>query len=233
MATANILVVDDDRAVRNYLSDCLQGAGFRAIQAEGADEAILVATQSPPDLILSDVVLTGFDGISLCRKIKTDPRTTNIPLILMSGIKTEGDDQVNGLAVGADDYLLKPIDGHLLIAKIRVILRRHTTPTELEEVLKAGDLTVDRSSWTVSVKGIAISLTRKEFELLLTFMRKPGRVLRPSFLLETVWGYEGDAYEKSRTLKVHIASLRKKLGPAIGRHIGNVPGVGYKFDLDN
>lgn len=233
MTTTKVLIVDDDHTIRNCLSDFLQDAGFQVVQAEGADEAILIATQSPPDLILSDVVLKGFDGIALCRRIKTDPRTINIPLILMSGLKTEGDDQVNGLTNGADDYLLKPIDGKLLIAKIRTVLRRRTEPAELEDVFTAGDLTVDRNAWTVSVKGAPVSLTRKEFELLLTLLRKRGRVLPPSFLLETVWGYGGDAYAGSRTLKVHIASLRSKLGPAIGKQIINVPGVGYKFHLDN
>lgn len=229
MALANILIVDDDPTIRNCLADFLKEAGFQVIQAEGADEAILIATQSPPDLILSDVILKGVDGIALCRKIKTDSRTTSIPLILMSGIKTEGDDQVNGLAIGADDYLIKPFEGKLLVAKVQAVLRRYTVPAELADWLKVEGLILDAKAWTVTLEGKAIYLTRKEFDLLLKFLRRRGHILHPSFLLESVWGHTNDT-DDFRTVRVHVSTLRKKIG-RLGKKIINVPGVGYKFDL--
>jgi len=223
-----ILVVDDEELVRLAIADVLVGAGFEAIPAEDADEAIYVAKQSLPSLILSDVSLKGMDGIALCRHLKSDPETSSIPVILISGNLIDNQDQVHGLMNGADDYMLKPLDGKLLIAKIRAVLHRYTHPSETIEYIVAGDLVVDPSAWKVTWKGSPVHLTRKEFDLLVMLLKKPGKVLHPSFLLKSVWGHSNDG-DDFRTVRVHISSLRGKLGP-FGEKIINIPGVGYRLD---
>lgn len=188
-----------------------------------------MAKQSPPTLILADVKLKGSDGFTLCRQLKADQRTATIPIILISGSMIDNEHQVNGLANGADDYLLKPFNPKLLVAKIQAVLRRYASPAELTDWLKVEDLILDAKAWTVTVKGKPVHLTRKEFDLLLTFLRRRGHVLHPTFLLESVWGYTQDT-DDLRTVRVHISSLRSKLGH-FGEHIINIPGVGYKLDL--
>lgn len=226
----SILVVDDEELVRNCISDLLLPAGFQVIQAEDADEAVLMAKQSSPLLILSDVLLKGIDGIAMCRQLKADPRTAQIPIILMSGALTDNEDQVNGLTNGADDYLIKPVDGKLMIAKILAVLRRHASPAELADLLRVEDLILDVKAWTVTIKGKAVYLTRKEFDLLVKFLRRRGMVLHPAILLESVWGHQKDSHDDFRTVRVHISSLRSKLGE-FGAKLINIPGVGYKLDL--
>lgn len=223
-----ILVVDDEKLVRQSLSDILVAAGFGVLKAEDADEAVLVAKQSSPSLILSDVALKGMDGITLCRHLKSDPQTSSIPIILISGALIDNQDQILGLHSGADDYMVKPLDGELLIAKIRSVLHRYIPPLGGADCLKVKDLVVDIGAWTVTVAGHPVSLTRKEFDLLLMFLRRRGKVLHPSFLLESVWGHSKDI-DDFRTVRVHISSLRSKLG-AFGEHIVNIPGVGYKLE---
>jgi DNA-binding response OmpR family regulator len=170
------------------------------------------------------------DGFALCREIKWDRRTSDIPIILLSGAHTEEEAQVKGLEYGADDYLVKPISPKFLISKIRTVLRRYAAPEELQDLLTVEDLTLDVQAWTVTVKGKVVLLTRKEFDLLLMFLRKRGRVLRPAFLLENVWGLDPSEHTDFRTIKVHISSLRKKLGRRLGEKIVSVSGVGYRFD---
>ena len=229
MAT-KVLVVEDERNVRLLLKRILEDEGFLALLAQDANEAFSIAIDSRPDLVLSDVGLKGMDGFALCRELKWDRRTADIPIILLSGAHTEEEAQVKGLEYGADDYLLKPISPKFLVSKIRTVLRRYAAPDELQNVLTVEDLTLDVKAWTVSVKDKVILLTRKEFDLLLMFLRKRGRVLRPAFLLETVWGLDPTQHTDFRTIKVHISSLRKKLGTRLGKKIVNVPGVGYRFD---
>lgn len=224
-----VLIVDDEELVRQTVSELLSEAGFKIAQAKDADEAILIAQQASPNLILADVKLKGMDGFVFCRQLKADQRTAAIPIILLSGTMVDTEDQINGLANGADDYLLKPVEGKLLVARIQAVLRRYTTPVEQAEWLKAEDLILDVKAWTVTVKGKAVYLTHKEFDLLLKFIRRRGHVLHPSFLLESVWGQAKDA-DDFRTVRVHISSLRKKLGE-YGNKIINIQGVGYKFDI--
>lgn len=228
-AEGKILVVDDEEVVRKTIAFVLGESGFEVLLAEDADDAMLIARQSSPSLIVLDVALRGIDGVSLCRQLKASQETTSIPVILISGHQMDHEDQVNGLESGADDYMLKPLNPKVFVAKIKAVLRRYATSQELADWLKVEDLVMDVKAWTVTVKGKAISLTRKEFDLLLKFLRRRGKVLHPSFLLEAVWGQtqNNDDY---RTVRVHISSLRGKLGD-FGERIVNIPGVGYKLDL--
>jgi DNA-binding response OmpR family regulator len=224
-----ILLVEDDASFAKCATTILQHERYRVIVADQPEEAFLMATNEVPDLILLDVVLKGTNGISLCRRIKAEPRTARIPVILMSGQRLEEDDQLEGLCQGADDYLLKPVSSKLLVGKVRTVLRRYAAAWELADLLTVEDLMINVSSWTVTANGRAIALTRKEFDLLVTLLRKRGRVLSPMYLLETVWGYDSASYDDTRTVKVHMSSLRGKLGPKIAEKIVNVPGVGYRF----
>lgn len=225
-----ILAVDDEPDSLVVLKQRLENDGFSVVLAKNADEAFQAAVDSKPDVVLSDVAMPGADGFALCRRLKSDARTSSTPVILLSGLHSSEDDQLEGLEGGADDYLPKPYPPRLLSAKIRTLLRRYAAPHELGETLAAESIKLDVQARTVEHKGKRIALTRKEFDLLTLFLRKPGRALGVDYLLETVWGYDPADYNDPRTLQVHVSSLRKKLGPKLGKRIISVTGHGYRFD---
>jgi DNA-binding response OmpR family regulator len=225
-----ILVVDDEAENRSFLKGILEREGFSVAAAQEAREALASAGESSPDLILSDVAMPGMTGVELCRRLKADARTARIPVILMSGAHKDEKDQAEGIDQGADDYLLKPFTPRLMLAKINGVLRRFAAPDEFRDVLKDMGLTLDVQARTVKSGKKRLALTRKEFDLLTTFLRKRGRVLSHMFLLETVWGYDPAVYNDPHTVESHISSLRRKLGPKVSKLIVNVPGVGYRFE---
>lgn len=227
---ARILIVDDEAANRRVYGDLLAAEGYAVKTASSGDEAFALAVESPPDLVLSDVSMPDGDGLSLLSRLRAEKKTTRVPVVLMSGVRTELDDQTEGLDKGADDYLPKPVPPALLRAKISAVLRRFGAADELHERLKAHGLTIDVSARTVEIAGKRVALTRKEFDLLTTFLRKPGRVLSIPFLLETVWGYDPADYSDPHTVGVHVSTLRKKVGAKIGARIVALPGLGYRFD---
>lgn len=225
-----ILLVDDEKDGLTVLKGMLEGEGFSVVTAGSAREALLAANDSQPDLILSDVAMPAEDGLTLVGRLKNGKRTASIPVILMSGVHKGDADQIEGIEKGADDYIPKPVSPGLLFAKVRAVLRRYAAPEELHKVLKVNGLLLDAQARVVQSKGRRISLTRKEFDLLATFLRKPGRVLSVAYLLETVWGYDPADYNDPHTVGVHISSLRKKLGSALGEKIASVSGLGYRFE---
>jgi DNA-binding response OmpR family regulator len=225
-----ILIVDDEADNRAFLKGLLERQGFNVSAARQADEAIEATERSRSDLILSDVAMPGMSGMELCRRLKGSARTARIPVILMSGAHKDEKDQAEGIDEGADDYLLKPFTPRLLLAKINGVLRRFHAPEEFREILKEMGLTLDVQARVVMIGKKRLALTRKEFDLLTTFLRKRGRVLNHLFLLETVWGYDPAVYNDPHTVESHIYSLRCKLGPKLGQMIVNVPGVGYRFE---
>lgn len=225
-----ILVVDDDESVLRSVSRFMEAKGFQVIAAKDASSALLVAQESAPRLVLSDSEMPGMDGHTLCRILKKDPKTSGIPVILMSGVWISEKDQVSGLEGGADDYIHKPFSLNILQARISAVLRRFETPTKAaSETLEGRGIRLDPAGRTVTVRGKPVRLTAKEFDLLVAFMQKPGRVLKPTHLLEAVWGYDPAVYNNVHTVEVHVSSLRKKLGPA-GKSLENVIGCGYKFE---
>lgn len=224
------LIVEDDPMFRKTLTVVLEAEGFSVRAAASADEAIHLATQSLPDIILSDVDLAGINGIMLCRHFKHDPRTQHIPLIMLSGHRLGEKDQLDGLSEGADDYLLKPFSNKILAQKIRNLLNRNREQSaDAADTVRIGPMMIDVAGRRVTIQEKDVRLTRKEFDLLEILVRKHGRTLTPAILLSEVWGYALDRYDDPRTVKVHISSLRTKLG-SFGEHIVNVPGVGYRFD---
>ena len=231
MATrARILIVDDEADNRRVYGDLLTAEGYAVRRAANAAAAFDLAVESPPDLVLSDVSMPGEDGISLLSRLRAEKKTANVPVILMSGVRIGTKDQADGLDQGADDYLPKPVPLTLLRAKIAAVLRRYGAADELGDVLKTQGLALDVSSRVVTVGGKKVALTRKEFDLLTTFLRKPGRVLSIPFLLETVWGYDPADYSDPHTVGVHVSTLRKKIGAKVGARIVALPGLGYRFD---
>jgi DNA-binding response OmpR family regulator len=227
---ARVLIVDDEADNRRVYGDLLSAEGYAVRRAANAAAAFALAVESPPDLVLSDVSMPDEDGLSLLSRLRAEKKTANVPVILMSGVRTATNEQAEGLDQGADDYLPKPVPLTLLRAKISAVLRRYGAADELGDVLKAQGLSLDVSSRTVTAGGKKIALTRKEFDLLTTFLRKPGRLLSIPFLLETVWGYDPADYSDPHTVGVHVSTLRKKIGAKIGARIVALPGLGYRFD---
>jgi len=227
---ARIILVDDEADNRRIYGDLLAAEGYAVRRASSGDEAFALAVESPPDLILSDVSMPAGDGLSLLSRVRAEKKTARVPVVLMSGVRTEPEEQAEGLEQGADDYLPKPVAPALLRAKVAAVLRRFNSAQELGDVLKTHGLTIDVAARTVDVAGKRVALTRKEFDLLTTFLRKPGRVLSIPYLLETVWGYDPADYSDPHTVGVHVSTLRKKIGPKVGDKIIAVPGLGYRFE---
>ncbi len=224
-----ILVVDDDVAHRQFLRGILEGEGY-SVDAGGTGlEAMACAAKSRPDIVLSDVAMPGMSGLTLCRRLKASQSTASIPVILMSGARKAEEEQAAGIEGGADDYVLKPFTPRLLMAKIRAVLRRFDAPEELKEILEAEGLTLDVQTRAAQSRGRKIPLTRKEFDLLTTLLRKPGRVFSVPFLLRTVWGYDPSDYSDPHTVESHVSSLRRKLGPKLAGRIETIPTRGYRF----
>ena len=225
-----ILIVEDNSAFRKMVKTVLEEEGFAIVEAENPEEAPNLAKTHQPNLILMDVVLGESSGIELCQKLKAQPYTSSIPVILLSGAQTDEEFQLQGFEEGADDYILKPISNELLVAKVRAVLRRYASAEELADVLEAEGLALDVKARKVMVSGQPIALTRKEFDLLTALLRKRGNVVYTTQLYHTVWGYVASAPVDSHTVKVHVSSLRNKLGAVLAKKIVNVPGLGYRFE---
>ncbi|HVE11807.1 MAG TPA: response regulator transcription factor, partial [Elusimicrobiota bacterium] len=167
-----ILIADDEEDGRQMLKGRLEKEGFRVLAAADGDQAYRMAVDSPPDIILSDVSMPGMGGVELCRMLKKNARTRSIPVMLLSGVHKDDTTQVEGMELGADDYVVKPYSPRVLMAKVRALLRRYAAPEELKDLLHEEGLTLDVLGRTASFKGRHIALTRKEFDLLLTFLRR-------------------------------------------------------------
>jgi two-component system alkaline phosphatase synthesis response regulator PhoP len=224
-------VVEDDDNIRELLVYALTQSGFDV--GGYADGTLFytalnaaVSNAEPPVLILLDVMLPGEDGISLLKKIRASKKTENIPIIILTAKGAEHD-RVKGLDLGADDYITKPFSVVEVIARIRAVLRRSVPKTDAPSVLAIGGIVLSPCKRTVFVNGVEIILTYKEFELLHYLMRKKDIVLTREIILNHIWG--GDYLGESRTVDVHIKSLRQKLGSA-GGIIKTVRNVGYKIE---
>jgi two-component system, OmpR family, alkaline phosphatase synthesis response regulator PhoP len=224
---AKVLIVEDMESVVTLLRMLLEREGFEVTTAQDGLEALEAVRREKPDLVLLDLILPGLDGLEVCRRIRHDPITAHLPIIILSG-KEEEADKVIGLEIGADDYITKPFQANELIARVKSRLRR-SAPTDPARVLKVGRLEMQLDRYTVTLEGKLIHLTSKEFNLLRALIMTNGRVLSRDALFESVWGHNKDADLQSRTIDVHIRSLRTKLGPE-GSRIFTVRNVGYRLD---
>lgn len=228
---SKILLVDDDRKMLEVMRRYLENHDFSVIFTDNGSEALMMARDSRPDLIVADVELPGLDGLALCKALKNSPDTAHMPVIIISGGRTEAEDIVEGYGKGADDYLTKPFAFPVLTAKINAVLRRYSAYSGgAAAKIKSEGLEIDPGARTVKIDGKPAVLTRKEFDLLTLLLEKKGRVLGIPYLLETVWGYDMATYDNPHTVETHISSLRKKLGTKLAKRIESVTGHGYKFE---
>jgi DNA-binding response OmpR family regulator len=222
-----VLVVDDEKNIREIVRGYLEREGFEVAEASDGDGALSVARDWHPDLIVLDVMMPGTDGIEALRRFRT---TSEVPVILLTA-RSEEVDTLVGLSVGADDYITKPFRPRELVARIKTVLRRAagTAAGEAADRLVFSGLVIDVGAREVERAGRAVALSTLEFDLLAALARAPGRVLSRRQLLEKVWGF--DFFGDERVVDVHIRSIRKALGDSADNPelIGTVRGVGYKF----
>ena len=223
---AKVLIVEDEAPLAEMLRYNLEAEGFRVSQAETGEEAEIVIAEEKPDLVLLDWMLPGTSGIELCRRFRARIETKAIPIILLTA-RGEEADRIRGLTTGADDYVTKPFSLPELMARIKAILRR-AAPDRMADVLRIGDIELDRVAHRVTRGLRDVHLGPTEFRLLEFLMESPGRVLSRNQLLDRVWGH--DAYIDERTVDVHVGRLRKALiFGAMPDPIRTVRGSGYVF----
>jgi two-component system alkaline phosphatase synthesis response regulator PhoP len=224
-----VLVVEDEADVAEMIRYNLSKEGYDVRLAANGTDALRQVKESKPDVILLDIMVPQLNGWEICRRLKQDRETAAIPVIMVSGRVEEGD-KVLGFEMGADDYVTKPFSPRELLARVRAVTRRgRLTDQEAGQVLRAGDLEIDRPRFEVKMKGRLVELTRKEFDLLATLIRTPGRVFGREELLDLVWGQDG--FVEPRTVDVHVARLRAKFTAARAPMLAieTVRGVGYRF----
>ena len=220
-----IYCVEDDLSIRELMLYTLRASGFEAMGFGNGQELFEALNRQLPRLILLDIMLPGMDGMEILKRLRQNPATATVPVIMASARGTEYD-KVLGLDLGADDYLAKPFGMMEMVSRIRAVLRR-STPVNRQTRLVLGGLDMDVAAHTVMAGGVSVTLTLKEFELLRLFLTAPGRVFSREQLLEKVWGT--DFVGESRTVDVHIATLRTKLG-ACSDCIRTIRGVGYRLE---
>jgi DNA-binding response OmpR family regulator len=220
-----ILVVDDKRELRTLLKSYLEGEGFQVVTASNGKDAVFVARDSKPDLIVLDLMMPEMGGYDFMRIYSKEADT---PIIILTA-KLDENDKVLGLELGADDYVTKPFSMRELTARVRAVLRRVDKKETESDILREGDITLDRAGRIVTVRGENVDLTPSEFELLATLMAAPGRAFSRSELLDRLQGTTFEGY--ARTIDVHVRNLRGKIEPddANPTYIETVYGYGYRF----
>jgi two-component system phosphate regulon response regulator PhoB len=229
MSKAKLLLVEDDMALTELLIWHFEREEFQVEHTADGEEALLLAQENPPDLVLLDWMIEGLSGIEVCRRLRRMPDTANVPIIMLTA-RGEEEDRVRGLETGADDYVTKPFSPRELVARVGAVLRR-VRPALAGEPLIHGDITMDTVSYKVRRDGQVIPLGPTEFRLLKHFLEHPGRVFSRERLLDSVWGHDSDI--EPRTVDVHIRRLRKALNkggkPDI---IRTVRSAGYALDAE-
>jgi DNA-binding response OmpR family regulator len=222
-----VLVVEDEPDIRNLIALHLAREGFRCRVAATGEEALRAVRASVPDLVVLDLMLPEMDGREVCRRLRSEPASAALPIIIVTA-KADEVDRIVGLELGADDYVTKPFSPRELVARVRAVLRRARAPGR-GPALVSGALALDADRHLATVGGEPLTLTPKEFDLLQVFLEAEGRVLSREYLLNRVWGYARADEIESRTIDVHIRRLRSKLGGE-GRRITTVKSVGYRLE---
>lgn len=223
-----IYLVEDDDSIRDLMVYTLSASGFEARGFAESTSFWKAAADQLPDLVILDIMLPGEDGLSILKKLKEQPRTADIPVIMATARDSEYD-TVTGLDLGADDYLAKPFGMMEMVSRVRAVMRR-ARPKKKSSLLCLNGIVMDRVRHTVSVDEKPVHLTLKEYDLLELFMTNPGQVFTREQLLQAVWG--SDFMGESRTVDVHVGTLRTKLGEK-GNAIRTVRGVGYRMEDEN
>jgi len=227
MTAPRLLLVEDDPALAELLEFRFRGEGYHVTVSADGDEALLLAAEEAPDLVVLDWMIEGTSGIEVCRRLRRDKATAHVPIVMLTARGAE-DDMVRGLETGADDYLTKPFSPRELIARVSAIMRR-IRPALAGETLVVGDLSLDASAHRVTRRGTALALGPTEFRMLRFFMEHPGRVFSRGQLLDGVWGTDSDI--ELRTVDVHIRRLRKAIEmPGAPDPVRTVRSAGYALE---
>jgi two-component system phosphate regulon response regulator PhoB len=230
MSSASILVVEDEEALAQLLQYNLDKEGYKVTHATDGEEAMLLADESPFDLVVLDWMLPKLSGIEVCRRLRASRKTRNTPIIILTARGEEGD-RIRGLDTGADDYIVKPVSMTELAARVRAVLRR-VRPGLAEDIVTHGDITLDRVAHRVRRKEREVHLGPTEFRLLDHLMQNPRRVFSREQLLDSVWG--ADIYVEARTVDVHVGRLRKALMESGEPDpVRTVRSAGYSLDLEH
>jgi len=216
-----ILIVDDEPQIVEICSDYLKAAGYETVTASNGAQGLSLARREKPDLVVLDLMMPEMDGLDVCREIR---RESNVPIIMLTA-RVEETDKLIGLELGADDYITKPFSPRELVARVRVVLRRVTSTPE-SDVIRVGEVELDRAHYEVHLPDKIIPLTSTEFEILAALMSQPGRIFSRAQLLTATHGITFESLE--RAIDSHIRNLRRKLEPA--ELIVTVHGIGYKFE---
>jgi len=227
VAMPTILIVDDEPDILNLVQFNLQASGFDTETAADGTSALERARATRPDLVVLDLMLPDISGTEVCRRLKEDPATRHIPVLMLTA-KSEEVDRVVGFELGADDYVVKPFSVRELSLRVNAILRRSAAGAEPHEVTTFGRLRVDPDAHRAYIDGKPCELTALEFRLLHTLVLRRGRVQTRETLLDDVWGHDAAIAVTTRTVDTHVKRLRQKLGP-IGGYIETVRGVGYRL----
>lgn len=219
-----ILVVDDEPKIVRLARDYLEKNGFRVVTAADGPSALAMARREKPDLIVLDLLLPGMDGREVCRILRAE---SDVPIIMLTALSEESD-QIVGLEIGADDYIVKPFSPRALVARVRALLRRTQGNVKAATVIRVGGLEVDSARHTATLDGVSLHLTPSEFDLLALLASRPGQTFTRQQLMDDLYG--GAASSVDRSVDSHIKNLRRKLESASeARFIETVYGVGYRF----
>ena len=220
--TYKILLVDDEPDILEIISYSLESAGYKIYKANNGLEAIKIAKKIIPDLIIMDLMMPHMDGIEACNAIR---KSDNLNDVIITFLSARGEDfsKIAGFEAGADDYITKPIKPKVLLSKVKALLRRKSSEQD-QTIIQINDLIIDRSKYSVNLKGIELNLPRKEFELLYLLVSSPNTVFTREKILDVVWG--SDVIVGDRTIDVHIRKIREKIGASSFK---TIKGVGYKF----
>lgn len=225
-AAYKVLVVDDEEPILELLKYNLEKEGYEVRAASNGQDAVDIARKFKPDLVLLDIMMPHMDGVEACRQLRAMPELSNTFIVFLTA-RSEEYSEVAAFDVGADDYITKPIKPRALMSRISALFRRESKGKTPAAQIVIGDLVIDRSSYTIKLKGKEINLPKKEFELLFFLAQNPNKVFSRDDLLHNIWG--SDVYVLARTVDVHIRKVREKIGDD---YITTVKGVGYKFNLN-
>lgn len=226
MEKLKVLVVDDEMRIRKLVRDFLVKQDYEVLEAGDGEEALdLFYQEKGIALIILDVMMPKMNGYQVCREIR---ESSTVPIIMLTA-KAEENDELNGFECGVDEYIAKPFSPKILVARVEAILRRTSAIGKGGSVIEMGGIHVDKDAHLVSVDGVNVELSYKEFELLTYFMENPGIALSREKILNGVWNY--DYFGDARTIDTHVKKLRAKLGEKGGQYIQTIWGLGYKFEI--
>ena len=224
---SKIMIVDDDPNIRELVSTLLKNDGFATCEAKDGRVAFEIIMEENPDLFIIDLMMPNMDGYELCRRLRQ--YYENLPILMLTA-KSELPSKIKGFEAGADDYLTKPFEGDELLMRVRALMRRYKI--ESSQSAQIGKVTIDKSSYLVTIDGVKKDIPMKEFELLFKLAGFPGRTFSRSQLIEDIWGYDFDGNE--RTLDVHISRLRERFpAESSGFKISTVRGLGYRLEMSS